>query len=129
MLLPYVNCFKLLFFPHFNLHSIHHIDKAKTELSQHCISIHKYSTKYLAEVPLQPQVFLFDATNFAHNHLAIICHLSPHLFTSQALSGRMGAGAHFQVSPEIVDWVQAQAVADPLKEIHSVVYKPLLLCA
>ncbi len=46
-----VNCFKLVFF-YISLHSIHHIDKAKTELSQlcklitnkktevHCISIH-----------------------------------------------------------------------------------------
>ncbi len=51
------------------------------------------------------------------------------LFTSQALSGRVGADAHFQVSPEIFDWVQAQALAGPLKDIHRVVYKPLLLYA
>ncbi len=54
---------------------------------------------------------MFDATSFAHQHLAIICYSSPHLFTSQALSGWMGSDAHFQVSPEIFDWVQAQAVA------------------
>ncbi len=41
----------------------------------------------------------------------------------------MGADAHFQASPEIFDWVQSQAVAGPLKDIHRVVYKPLLLCA
>ncbi len=76
----------------------------------------------MAEAPLQPQVFLFDATSFAHQHLAIICHLSPRLFTSQALSGWMGTDAHFQVSPEIFDWVQVQAVAGPLKDIHRVVY-------
>ncbi len=29
-------------------------------------------------------------TSFAHQHLAIICHSSPHLFTSQALSAWMG---------------------------------------
>ncbi len=58
-------------------------------------------------------------TRFAHQHLAIICHLSPHLFNSQALSGWMGADAHFQVSPEIFDWVQVQAVAGPLKDIHT----------
>ncbi len=34
---------------------------------------------------------------------------------------------HFQVSPEIFDWVQAQAVARPLKVIQSVMYKPLRL--
>ncbi len=41
----------------------------------------------------------------------------------------MGAEAHFQVSPEISDCIQTQAVAGPLKGIHSVVYKPLLLYA
>ncbi len=40
----------------------------------------------------------------------------------------MGVDAHFQVSPEIFDWVQAQAVAVPLNDIHRVAYKPLLLC-
>ncbi len=34
-----------------------------------------------------------------------------------------GADAHFQVSPEILHWVQAQALAGPLKDIHRVVYK------
>ncbi len=41
----------------------------------------------------------------------------------------MEEDAHFQVSPEIFDCIQAQAVAGPLKDIHRVVYKPLLLCA
>ncbi len=67
-------------------------------------------------------------TSFAHQNFGIICYSSPHLFTSQALSGWMGADAHFQVSPEIFDWVQAQVLAGPLKNIHRVVYKPLLLC-
>ncbi len=73
-------------------------------------------------------MFVYAMTSFAHHHLAIICHSSPHLFTSQALSGWMGADTHFQVSPEIFDWVQSQAVAGPLKDIHSVAYKTLLLC-
>ncbi len=30
---------------------------------------------------------------------------------------------------EIFDWVQSQDVAGPLKDIHRVVCKPLLLCA
>ncbi len=64
------------------------------------------------------KAFLFDATSFAHQHLAIICQSSPHLFTSQGLSGWMGADAHFQVSPEIFDWVQSQAVAGQLKDIE-----------
>ncbi len=37
--------------------------------------------------------------------------------------------AHFQVSPDIFDCIQAQAVVGPLKDIHRVVYKPLLLCS
>ncbi len=41
----------------------------------------------------------------------------------------MGVDAHFQFFPEILDWVQAQALAGPLKDIHRVVYKLLLLCA
>ncbi len=44
---------------------------------------------------------------------------------SQALSGWIGADAHFQVSPELFDWVHA--LAGSLEDIHSVVYKPLLL--
>ncbi len=63
-----LNRFKLLFFLHINLHSIHHIDKAKTELSQlpkfitklnnEISTLHKYSLiKYFSEAPLQSQVF------------------------------------------------------------------------
>ncbi len=33
------------------------------------------------------------------------------------------------ISPEIFDWVQTQGVAGQLKDIHRVVYNPLLLCA
>ncbi|XP_051533408.1 mitogen-activated protein kinase kinase kinase kinase 6 isoform X1 [Myxocyprinus asiaticus] len=36
--------------------------------------------------------------------------------------------SHFQVSPEMFDWVQVQALAGPLKDIHRVVPKPLLRC-
>ncbi len=50
--------------------------------------------------------FWYDATSFAHLCLSIICHSSPDLFPFQALSGWMGAGRHFQVSPEIFHWVQ-----------------------
>ncbi len=64
-----LNCFELLFF-HINLHSVHHNDKAKTELSQlrklikskkteivHCISLHIPLTQYLAEAPLRLKSF------------------------------------------------------------------------
>ncbi len=47
--------------------------------------------------------------------------------SSSVMSDR--ADSHSQVSPEIFDWVQSQAVAGPLKGIHRVVYKPLLLSA
>ncbi len=97
--------------------------------------MHKYSqplAQYFVEAPLAPitdsNLLGYNATSFAHHHLAVICHSSPHLFTSQALSGWMGADEHFQVSLEISDWVQAQALAGPLKDIHRVVHKPLLLC-
>ena len=36
--------------------------------------------------------------------------------------------SHFQVSPEMFDWVQVRALAGPLKDIHRVVPKPLLHC-
>ncbi len=106
LLLPYVNCFKLLFyFFYISLHSIHHIDKAQTELSQLCkliinIQIKKWNkyialvfltlTKYLAEVPLQPQVFFAWCDKLCSSTFGNYLLLSPHLFTSQALSGWMG---------------------------------------
>ena len=34
---------------------------------------------------------------------------------------------HFR-SPELFDWVQVRALAEPLNDIHIVVPKPLLLC-
>ena len=42
----------------------------------------------------------------------------------------MGASLHsyFQVSPEMVDWVQVRALAGPLKDIQRLVPKPLLRC-
>ncbi len=43
----------------------------KTEMS----TLH-IVTKYLAEAPLESQVFIFYATSFAHQHLAIICYSS-----------------------------------------------------
>ena len=35
---------------------------------------------------------------------------------------------HFQVSPEMFDWVHVMSLAGPLKDIHIVVPKPLLRC-
>ena len=36
--------------------------------------------------------------------------------------------SHFQISPEMFDWVQVRALAGPLKDIQGVVPKPLLRC-
>ena len=36
--------------------------------------------------------------------------------------------SHFQVSPEMFDWVQIRALAGPLKDIHRFVPKTLQLC-
>ncbi len=85
-------------------------------------------TKYLAEAPLQSQLFFVWCDKLCSsafgNNLPFFS--SPlHLSSSVRLDG---ADTHVQVSPEIFDWVQAQAVAGPLKNIHIVVYKPLLLC-
>ncbi len=50
--------------------------------------------QYFVEAPLASitvsNIFGYDATSFDHHHLAIICHSSPCLFTSQTLSGWMG---------------------------------------
>ncbi len=115
-----LNCFELLFF-HINLHSVHHNDKAKTELSQlrKLIKSKKteISTLYKSSYTLNSvlswstftasSLFGYDMTSFAYQNLAVICH-SPHLFTSQALSGWMGTDAHFSGSPEIFDCIHAQ---------------------
>ena len=36
--------------------------------------------------------------------------------------------SYFQVSPEMLDWVQVLALAGPLKDIQRLVPKPLLHC-
>ena len=36
--------------------------------------------------------------------------------------------SYFQVSPEMFDWVQVQALAGPLNDIQGLVSKPLLHC-
>ena len=41
---------------------------------------------------------------------------------------RPSVDRHFEISPEMLDCLQARALAGPLKEIHRVVPKPLLHC-
>ncbi len=77
---------------------------------------------------LRPQVFLGMIQQVLHIkiwHYLLFFSSPLHVSFSVRLDG---TGAHFQVSPEIFDWVQAQALAGTLKDIHRVVYKTLLLC-
>ncbi len=57
-----------------------------------------------------------------------LCAIFTSLFTSQALSSWIGADTHFPVSPEIFDWVQAQTLAGPLKDVQRVVCFGSLSC-
>ncbi len=73
-------CFKLLF-SHINLHSIHHNDKAKTELSHIffflCISIQTLHAPLSWSTFTTSSLFWYDATSFAYKHLAFNSHSSP----------------------------------------------------
>jgi len=40
----------------------------------------------------------------------------------------LSVDSHFQVSPVMFDWVQAQTLAGPFEDIQRVVHKPLLYC-
>ena len=40
----------------------------------------------------------------------------------------MSLHSYFQVTPEMFDWVQVQALAGPLKDIQRLVPKPFLRC-
>ncbi len=57
-----------------------------------------------------------------------LCAIFTPLFTSQALSGWIGADTHFSVCPQIFDWVQAQTLAGPLKDVQRVVCFGSLSC-
>ncbi len=81
--------------------------------------MHKYSLLSWSTITAL-SLFWYDAKSFALQHLAIICHSSQKRLDE--------ADAHFQVSPEIFDWVQAQAVTGPLKDIHRVVCLGSLSC-
>jgi len=61
------------------------------------------------------RIVSYDAISFTHQNWAIICY-SHHL--KLCLLGWGQIDAHFQVSPEIFDRVQAQAVAGALKDVH-----------
>lgn len=67
-------------------------------------------TYYLAEAPVQPQVFFgYEATSFAHLHLAIFCHFFPHLLHLKLCQVGWG-GETFQFLLEMFDWVQGRTI-------------------
>ena len=78
---------------------------------------------------LEHQVFLVMTLQAWHT---CICGVFPNLLcrSSQALSGLMGSvtAQYFQVSPEMLNRVQVQALAGPLKDIQRLVPKSLLRC-
>ncbi len=86
MLQPYVKLLYISFF-HINLHSIHQNGKANTELLQLCKFIYKKKKLKLVHctsiqilnsvLSWSTSIFGYDATSFAHQHFAIICHSSP----------------------------------------------------
>lgn len=70
--------------------------------------------------------FGFDATSFAHLELGVCCHCS------FQISGALSTGDHFNVSPEMLNWVQIRGFAQTLMNIQSCPYAtPTLpwLCA
>ena len=97
--------------------------------------LHKYSDPLLSNLlehpwkRLQPWVFLGMTLQAWQTS---IWGVSPilHCGSSQALSGWMGVSlnSYFQVSPEMLDWVQVRALAGPPKDIQRLVPKPLLHC-
>ncbi len=92
-----------LFF-HINLRSIHHNDKAKTELSQlhqliknkkteiSTLHLHTLNSVLSWSTFTASSLFGYDVTSFAYQNLAILPS-SPHLFTSQAVRLEWGRRA------------------------------------
>ncbi len=82
----------------------------------------------IAEALLQSQVFFVWCDKLCSsafgNYLPFLS--SPlHLSSSVRLDGGRRTFSGFS---RIFDWIQAQALAVPLKDIHRVAFKPLLLC-
>ena len=79
-------------------------------------------------------LFGYDMKTFAHlDFFNLEFGDLPPFFSADPLKLRqVGQGllmdSHFQVTPEMFDWVQVRALAWPLKDIHRVVPKPLLRC-
>ena len=87
-------------------------------------------TQYFVEAPLATITGLrllgYDATSLAHLDLGSFSHSSLQILKLC----QVGPGAllhiYFQVYPDMLDWVQVQALAGPLKDIKRLVPKPLL---
>ena len=71
----------------------------------------------------------YNVTNLAYLYLGSFSHSSPQILSNSVrLDGGRRCTAIFQVSPEMFDWVQVRALAEPLKDIQRLVPKPLLRC-
>ena len=68
----------------------------------------------------------YDATSLAHLYLGSFSHSSLQILSSSVrLDGGASLHTYCQVSPEMFDQVQVQALAGSLKDIQRLVPKPL----
>ena len=85
-------------------------------------------TQYFVEAPLAAitasSLLGYDATSLVHLYLGIFSHSSLQILSSSI----RWMHSYFQVSPEMFDRVQVQALAGPLNDIQRLVPKPLLHC-
>ena len=136
MLQPHAEIFQL-FIPLTSLQSLHN-NKVENRISEVFANVFKRKnwsftlTSVFRAFPcawlkhlwqrLQHQVFFLGLTRQASNIAADPLRLC------QAGWGLSFQPFHIHVSPEMFDWVQVRALSGPLKDIHRVVPKPLLLC-
>ena len=88
-------------------------------------------TLYFVEAPLAVITALsllgYDATSLVHLYLGSFSHYSLQILSrSVRLNGELHS--YFQESPEMFVQVKVRALAGPLKDIQSLVPKPLLRC-
>ena len=88
--------------------------------------------QYFVEAPLTvitaSSLLGYDATSLAHLYLGSFSHSSLQILSSCQVGWGVLQHYCFQVSPEMFDRVQVQALAGPLKDIQRLVPKPFLCC-
>ena len=94
------------------------------------LHLHKYSDPLFSTLlkhlwqRLQHSLLVYGATSLSHLYLRSFSHSSLHIPSSSVrLDWVESLHSYFQVSPEMFDRVQVQALAGPLKDIQ-----PLLYC-